>query len=62
MVLDELTNDLQLIVWPDVEVRLHAFNDRLLEVVRLNLEHDLEWEALQDSQLAAEIVRVLVDG
>ena len=61
VVLDKLANNLKLVVRPNVKVGLHALNDRLVEVLRVYLEHDLERESLQDGQLTAEIIRVLVD-
>ena len=61
VVLDQLSDDLELVVRTDIEVGLHALNDRLVEVFRVNLEHDLEWEALENGELTPEVVRVLVN-
>lgn len=48
MAFNQLTYNLKLIIWTDIEVGLHSLNHRLLEVFRVNLKHDLEWESLQD--------------
>ena len=62
MIFDQLADDLKLIVWTNIKVSLHTFHNRLSEVLRVDLEHDLEWEPFQDRQLTAEIIRVFVDG
>ena len=61
VVLDKFTHDLQLIIRPNVEICLHTLDNRLIEILRVHLEHDLEWEPLEDGQFTAEIVRMLID-
>ena len=46
VVLDQLANNLELVVGSNVEVGLHALNDWLVEILRVYLKHDLEWESL----------------
>ena len=48
VVFDQFANDLQLVVRTDIEVGLHSLDDRLLEILRIDLEHDLEREPLED--------------
>ena len=61
VVLDQFANDLQLVVRSDIKVGLHALDDRLVEVLTVDLQHDLEGEALKNGQLAPEIVRMFVN-
>lgn len=61
VVLDQSADNLKLVVRPNVKVGLHAFNDRLMEIVTFDLEHNLEGESLEDGELTPEIVRVLID-
>ena len=61
MILDQLADDLKLVIRTNIEVGLHALDHRLLEILGVNLKHNLEWESLQNGQLTSEVIRVLID-
>lgn len=61
MAWDELANDLDFIVVPNVKIGLHAL-ENLVHIRRLHFEHDLEWEPFQLCKLLAIVIRVLEDG
>ena len=61
VVLDQLTDNLKLVIWSNIKVSLHTFNNRCIKVFRVDLEHDLEREPLQNGKLASKIVRMLID-
>ena len=61
MILDQLADDLKLVIRTNIEVGLHTLDHRLLEILRVNLKHNLEWESLQNGQLTSEVIRVLID-
>ena len=48
VVLDKLSNNLELIVGTDVEIGLHPLNDWCVKVLWVDFKHDLEWEPFQD--------------
>jgi hypothetical protein len=61
MAWDELANDLNFIVVPNVKIGLHAL-ENLVHIRRLHFEHNLEWEPFQLRKLLAIVIRVLEDG
>ena len=61
MVLDKFAYDLKFVVGSDVEVSLHSLFNGLWQVLGFHFQFDLEREALEQSQLATEIIGVLVD-
>lgn len=61
MTLHKLADNLKLIVLVNIEVSLHSLLARFHQVLGFHFEQDLEWESLQQSNFAPQIVAVVVD-
>ena len=62
VVANQSAHNLKVVVRPNLKVGLHAFHQRTLQVVAFYLDHYLERKAFEQSQLAAEVIRVFVNG
>lgn len=58
---DQSADDLNLIIVANIEVSLHPLKNLILQLRTLNLEHNLEWEPLQECKLLPVIIAVLKD-